>query len=161
MNLKRVLAVGITTAVVLGTCMVPAGAVAIQGESIPPAAAAAWEGGVIVPFSSTCITGYNAYMSPGDQAGTLKINYTVSSSKQAKTIGVSRIDIYKSNGVKVTTITGSVANGLLREFAGTKTGSYVYRGTAGTTYYAKVTLQAVCGTERDSRTVTTEKVTIR
>jgi len=43
-----------------------------------------------------------------------------------------------------------MANGTL-----SKSGSYTYRGSSGTSYYAKVTIAATAGSEYDSRTITT------
>lgn len=159
MKVKGALAAGMTAAVILGACVVPAGAVGMPDVTTPIAATSL--SNEIVPFGSQCIAGYNASMKAGTGSGTLKISYTVTASKLANTIGVSKIEIYQSTGAKAATIIGSVANGLLRESAGTKTGSYTYKGTSGRAYYAKVTLYVACGTTSDSRTVTTATVTAR
>ncbi len=159
MNMRRILAMGMVTATVFGSCIAPAGAIEVkENHEIPMVMAADNE---TTLYGSLCISGYNASLKVGTGKGAVKISYTVTSSKPAKTIGVSKIEIYKSNGTKVTTITGTVANGLLRESAGTKTGTYTYRGTSGESYYAKVTLYVACESGSDSRTVTTKTVTTR
>lgn len=157
MNTRRILAIGMVTATVLGSCIIPAGAV--EAKEIYELPVSATTANNVVPYGSLCISGYNASLKLGTGKGAVRISYTVTSSKPAKTIGVSKIEIYKSNGTKEATITGTVENGLLRESAGTKTGTYTYRGNPGESYYAKVTLYVVCASGSDSRTVTTKTVT--
>ncbi|WP_195279781.1 hypothetical protein [Clostridium sp. J1101437_171009_A5] len=159
MSMRRILALGMVTATVLGSCIVPAGAVEVKEDHERPMVASV--GDEVIPYGSPCIAGYNASLKVGTGKGAVKISYTVTSSKPAKTIGVSKIEIYKSDGTKEATITGTVENGLLRESAGTKTGTYTYRGDSGEGYYAKVTLYVACASGSDTRTVTTKTVTTR
>lgn len=159
MDMRRILAIGMVTATVFGNCSTPAGAIEVKGRHEMPLVMSADSN--VIPYGSICISGYNASLKLGTGKGAVKISYTVTSSKPAKTIGVSQIEIYKSDGTKETTITGTVANGLLRESAGTKTGTYTYRGTSGESYYAKVTLYVACESGNDSRTVTTKTVVTR
>jgi len=105
--------------------------------------------------ASCTLTSYNSYVGTGNNTGEIKITYSVSANKIASPIGVSAIEIYKANGSYVTTIRGTTSNGLMGNSRTNKSGTYTYKGTSGTSYYAKVTLSATAGSEHDSRTVTT------
>ena len=74
--------------------------------------------------------------------------------------GVLKIEIYQSNGSRVTTIQGTTSNGLLSpESSFAHIVTYTYKGVPGITYYAKVTLCAGTNSDYDVRYVQTQKVT--
>lgn len=104
---------------------------------------------------SDTLLSYIAIVTPGDDPGEIEVSYDVSANKIADEVGVSSIKIYKSNGTYVTTINGTVSNGLIRKDASCHRSSYVYTGTSGTSYYAVVTVTATIGSKTDSRTITT------
>lgn len=109
----------------------------------------------IEPYASLSLHTASASASTGINSGEIRISYQTRASKTASPIGVSSIEIYKSDGTYVTTIYGSTSNGLMANRVLSKSGSYTYKGSSGTSYYAKVTLSATAGGEHDSRTVTT------
>jgi len=109
----------------------------------------------IEPYASLSLSTAQASVSTGTNSGEIKIIYQSRSNKICSPIGVSSIVIYKSNGTYVTTIKGSTSNSLMANRVSSKSGSYTYKGSSGTSYYAVVTLAATAGGENDSRTITT------
>lgn len=136
---KRILSLGLILALMLTLC----GGMALAAE----------------PRASSTLTYYPVGVSKGANEGEIKISYDVMANTDADEVGVTSIKIYKSDGTYVTTITGTVANGLLRTNAFSHRSSYIYEGTSGVTYYAEVTVYAKIGSNSDSRTVTTPTVT--
>ncbi len=110
------------------------------------------------PQASLTLSSYEVMIKAGSKSGEIRINYDVTASKLADSLGVSSIEIYKSNGSYVTTITGTTSNGLVRNDSGSHMGVYSYIGTSGVSYYAKVTIFATVGSVSDSRTITTSTV---
>ena len=108
--------------------------------------------------ASTTLTNFPVSLVKGDKTGEIKIFYDVQAKQIADSVGVSSIEIYKSDGTYVTTITGSTSNGLIRSSASRHRSTYTYTGTSGTSYYAEVTVFAKIGSDYDSRTVTTATV---
>lgn len=108
--------------------------------------------------ASLTISAYSASLRAGTNRGEIKISYDVNASKIADSVGVSSIVIYKSDGSRVTTITGSKSNGLICASDFGHDGVYSYTATSGASYYAKVTVFATIGSVSDSRTVTTSTV---
>ena len=104
--------------------------------------------------SSEILSGYMVTMVSGDGTGEVKIKYEVDSSKTG-TVGVESIEIYKSNGAYVTTITGTTGNGLMKSGTDKCSGTYIYMGISGTYYYAVVTVSATAGLVYDSEEITT------
>lgn len=109
----------------------------------------------IEPYASLSLRTTQTSASTGTNSGEIKIFYQSRANKVSSPIGVSSIAIYKSDGTYVTTIYGSTSNGLMANGTTSKSGTYTYKGSSGTSYYAKVTLSATAGGEHDSRTVTT------
>lgn len=107
--------------------------------------------------ASLYLTEYSAFIKAGTKTGELRINYDVLATKTVSSVGVSKIVIYTASGNKVTTITGSTSNGLLRS-GGTNMGTYSYTATSGSYYYAEVTVYAGDANGSDSRTITTATV---
>lgn len=106
-------------------------------------------------LASLTLSNASATVSTGTNAGEIIISYRVRANKMSSPVGVSSIAIYKGDGTYVTTIRGTTTNGLMANSRTTKNGTYKYRGTSGTSYYAKVTFSATAGGEKDSDTVTT------
>lgn len=108
--------------------------------------------------SSPTISSYAVMLKAGSKRGELRISYDVTSSQPRADVGVSSIEIYKSDGTYVTTITGTTSNGLISNGTGSTSGTYSHIATSGVSYYAKVTIFAKANGVSDSRTVTTETV---
>lgn len=92
-------------------------------------------------------------------AGEFKISYDVQANHTADKVGISSIVIYKGDSSYVTTITGSVDNGLIRTNSVRHRSSYTYKGVPGESYYADVTCVSTIGSDSDNRTLTTDVVT--
>lgn len=135
---KRILSLGLILTMVLTLC----GGMALAVET----------------RASSTLTYYPVGVSKGENEGEVDISYDVLANKKADEVGVSSIKIYKLDGTYVTTVTGTVTNGLLRTNATRHSSTYTYKGTSGVTYYAEVTVYAKIGSDSDSRTVTTPSV---
>lgn len=108
--------------------------------------------------SSPTLSSYSAVATQGSSTGKIIITYDVCANAIASSLGVSKIEIYKSNGTYVTTIYPTSLNGLKTTNAMWHRSSYTYTGTSGTSYYAEVTVFATIDGVTDSRTVTTNTV---
>ena len=104
---------------------------------------------------------YNAKITQGTAgSGKLTISYDVSANTGAEKVGVSSIKIYKAENDKyVTTITGSVQNGMIATDTEWHRSSYTYTGTSGVEYYAVLTMTATIDGKTDSKQYTTNTVT--
>ena len=100
-----------------------------------------------------------AGLGQGTSSGQLRVNYSITGTKTMDTIGVSKIQVYKSNGTLYQTIYGTVGSGLLQQNVITVTDVYTISCVSGQSYYCKVTLYAAKGGGSDSRTITTGTVT--
>ena len=109
----------------------------------------------IEPYASPTLAYYDVELLVGDSRGMLWIDFDVTASKLADSVGIKEIKIYKSNVTYVTTITGTTSNGLVLNNNNLHVGTYEYKGISGTSYYAEVTVFATVGSITDSRTVTT------
>lgn len=108
--------------------------------------------------SSAYIWVTSATLTQGSTAGTIRVNYSITGMGRMDSIGVSKIEVYKSNGVKYRTIYGSVSNGLILNNRASATGSYDISCVAGTSYYCKVTLIAAKDGGYDTVTIQTSTV---
>lgn len=111
----------------------------------------------VEPRASDILSSYNVASAKGSNAGEFLIKYDVDADLPG-TIGVESIEIYKSNGIYVTTITGTTSNGLMKSGSYFCSGTYTYTGEAGASYYAAVTISARSGSIYDSRLITTNIV---
>lgn len=112
----------------------------------------------IMPMASTTIVLYAASMTAGAKSGQLYINYNITAKRSASAVGASSIEIYKSDGTLLKTISGSTSNGLVSSGI-KKMGTYCFDdAVSGQYYYAVVTLLATIGSDSDSETVTTATV---
>lgn len=136
---KRALSLGLVLTMLLTLC----GGMALAAE----------------PRASLTLSYYPVIILAGDNEGEIKISYDVLASGKADEVGVASIKIYRSSGSYVTTIIGTLENGLIRTNAGRHSSTYIYEGTSGVTYYAEVTVFAKIGTDFDSRVVTTPTIT--
>lgn len=111
--------------------------------------------------SSPTLARYNAKITKGAAgSGNLVISYDVSANTEAEEVGVSSIKIYKAETNRyVTTITGSVQNGMIATDTEWHRSSYTYRGTSGVEYYAVLTVTATIDSTTDSKTYTTNSAT--
>lgn len=103
---------------------------------------------------------YSAMLTKGSSAGKISISYDVRANTEAEEVGVSSIKIYTASDDKyVTTITGSVRNGLIAANTERHRSSYTYTGKAKTEYYAIVTVTATINGTTDTRDITTNSLT--
>ena len=106
------------------------------------------------PRASLYLQSYGASLSV-DDSGLLNIDYDVVATRISDRVGVSKIVIYKLSGSREATITGTVANGLLREDSRIHAGNYYYQGEPGVTYFALLTMYAVRDGGSDSKSYIT------
>lgn len=111
--------------------------------------------------SSDYLAQYGAALIATDTKGQYDIFFDITATTTSDSLGVSQIKIYKSNGTYVTTIKGTVANGLIIEDDCSHTGVYTRYGVSGNSYYAEVTVFAKRGSGSDSRTITTNTITVK
>lgn len=135
---KRILSLSVMATLVLSLC----GGTA---QAIQPRRASK----TIALFTASASRGSN---------GEVKIFYDMQANVTADELGISSIVIYKGDSTYVTTITGTVSNGLIRTDAARHRSSYTYYGDANTSYYAVVTGFATISPDTDSRTRTTDTV---
>lgn len=109
--------------------------------------------------ASDYIAATSASLSQGFVSGQLRVNYSITGTSTMDTIGVSKIEVYYSNGTKYKTIWGTISGGLLKQNRASVTDVYALSLTSGTSYYCKVTLYAEKNGGWDSRTITTGTVT--
>ena len=113
----------------------------------------------IQPRASEYLSQYTIALTEGDSAGEIKVIYSIIPTRKATVAGLSKIEIYKENGSYVTTIFGNTTNGLLTTLTTAYcSGTYVYSGVSGTSYYAKVTVYGGNATASDTRNITTRTV---
>ncbi len=108
--------------------------------------------------SSAYIWITSASLSQGSSAGKISVNYSITGMGKMDTIGVSMIEVYRSNGTKYRTIYGSTANGLIVHDKLTAAGTYQISCVAGMSYYCEVTLYAAKDGGYDTMTIQTGTV---
>ena len=111
----------------------------------------------ISPRASDYLSNYGASLYQGDATGSVRVEFTVSANEKADRVGVSKLSIYKGDGTYVTSVTGTVANGLLREGSKAHMGGYTYYGKSNEVYYMVLTMYAAFGGGSDSRQYTTNQ----
>lgn len=111
------------------------------------------------PRASDYLDGYGANTFPGSTKGSIRIEFTVTATEHSDRVGISELAIYKSNGSRVATISGSVGNGLICEDTTFHLGHYNYYGEPGVSYYAIVTMYAERDGGSDSRRYITNTCT--
>lgn len=110
-------------------------------------------------YASKTIASSSGALKAGSQSGQLKIEYSVSSNVKASSLGVESIKLYNDTGDYVTTIVGSVANGLIKKDSSIHLGTYYYDyATSGKYYYAEVNVFAIIDSEYDDYTHLTATV---
>ena len=110
----------------------------------------------VQPRASEYLSQYTVALAEGDSAGEIKVIYSIMPTRRATMAGLSKIEIYTANGSHVTTIYGSTNNGLLTTLTTAYcSGTYVYSGISGISYYAKVTVYGGDATASDTRIITT------
>lgn len=80
----------------------------------------------------------------GEESGELEVDFSISAVKNPTLLGVYKIAFYKSDGTYVTSVWGTVINGLLSNSGSRYYGStYIFdRAESGVSYYAVVTFMA-------------------
>ena len=111
----------------------------------------------VSPRASRYLDNYGASLCQGDDSGTVRVEFTVSANEKADRVGVSSLSIYKGDGTYVTSVTGTVANGLLRKDSKSHMGEYTYYGEPNEVYYMELTMYAAFGGGSDSRLYTTNQ----
>lgn len=97
----------------------------------------------------------------GDNVGEVELNYSITGMGVMSTIGIFKIEVYKSNGTKYDTIYGSSSNGLLVHNTSGTAGTYTISCVAGNTYYCAVTVYAGTSSGSDLKTYTTGTATAK
>lgn len=115
--------------------------------------------GTASPQSSEYFAVYSVTLSQGSR-GHIELDYLVASySGQMYAIGVSKIQVYKTNGTLYQTIAGNTTNGLLEAYTGCASGTYPISCVSGTSYYCMVTIYARNANGSDTRVLRTGTVT--
>lgn len=110
--------------------------------------------------ASDYIFSTSASLSTGASPGQIKLSYSVCSAVGiADSIGISKIEVYRSNGTLYKTIYGSISNGLMGTNAASKSGNYTTACSAGSSYYCVVTFTVSKGGGGDTYTTTTNTAT--
>lgn len=108
---------------------------------------------------SDYVKGYSVSAKEGIHRGEIDIACNIAAKSPVQKIGVLKIEIYQSDGQRITTIHGTTSNGLLSSKSNLiHIVTYTYKGTPGMSYYAKVTLCAGSASNYDTRLVRTQTV---
>lgn len=115
------------------------------------------------PYSNPTIVSSSAMLDPGNKAGQMKINFTVTTDRGAVSLGVQTIKVFTDTSRHVRTITGTYSNGLVigdvnGDLAGHGGTYYIDGLQSGDYYYAEVTVFATSKTTTGSYTHLTETV---
>ncbi len=109
--------------------------------------------------ASDYIKGYAVSAQQGDYRGQVYIQCDIRANWAVPRIGVKEIQIFRSDGSHMTTIQGTISNGLIAPKSSiAHIVTYTYKGVPGVSYYAKVTLCAGTASDYDTRLVTTQTV---
>lgn len=109
--------------------------------------------------ASITLSNYNVTIDSGNADKEITLSFVLLANTVVDSIGVESIEVYKSNGSYVKTITGTTENGLIVTNNYAYIDSYDCSLTSGVSYYAVVTVFARIGSVSDSRTITTRTVT--
>ena len=116
----------------------------------------------IQPFrESPTLASYAVKLYSGSKKGEITVSYDITASIWADSIGVERIRFYTEDGELVSTVYGTISNGLVYSDYSFHMGDFNYELPSGDYYYAKVTVFAEYNGVYDSRTVTTNTVWVR
>ena len=141
-NLKRIIAIILSLALAISCCC-----------------ASAFAASSLETRASVVLCDYNVALAPGNTSGKVTLDFLLFANTTADSIGIEAIEIYKSNGSYVKTITGTTGNGLIVTNQLVHIASYDCSLTFGVSYYAAVTFFTKAGSISDSRTITTTTVT--
>lgn len=109
--------------------------------------------------ASDYIKGYAVSAQQGDYRGQVYIQCDIRANWAVPRIGVKEIQIFRSDGSHMTTIQGTISNGLIAPKSSiAHIVTYTYKGVPGVSYYAKVTLCAGTASDYDTRLVRTQTV---
>lgn len=112
----------------------------------------------IEPRASYYIASYFAQIIPkGD--GKIKIDFTITGTGEMTKIGASVIEVYDANGGCVKTYRSAFNSNMMEEDTFYMRSNFIYSGTSGTQYYAKVTFYAANANGYDSKIYYTQTKT--
>ncbi len=111
--------------------------------------------------ASLTLSSYTAIATVGNKEGEVKFSYDVMANASADEVGISSVEIYKADGTYVTTISGTVRNGLITTGTMRHASVYTYKGTSGVSYYAVMTAYAKIGSNSDTKSMTTNSAVAR
>lgn len=113
----------------------------------------------VEPRASAYLDCYDIDLYSGTDSGELDLEYMILSTKVGLTeIGISKIQLYKTDGTLYRTIYDTIYNGLMRTSGYSHGGNYTITCEPGTAYYAVVTVTAGDAYGSDSRNVVTDTV---
>ena len=112
----------------------------------------------IEPRESYVFAGYWITGHQGTNQGEVGVTFSVTCSHFTSVIGVSSIEIYKTDATHMHTEVGTVENGFLRN-GGNCVGTYIYQGVSGEKYYAVVNFYGVADGITETRTLVTGTIT--
>lgn len=99
-------------------------------------------GGYASIESSDYICSGDLYLDQGSTNGELELDFDITGQGTMDTIGVSKIKVYRQDGVLYRTIYGTTANGLLANNTFSHSGLFSISAIAGVTYCCEVTFFA-------------------
>jgi len=109
------------------------------------------------PMASNYFALYGAKLiAPG--GGKLCVAGNVEAMSTMSSIGMAYFRVYKADGTFVTTVIGSISNGMLQSQSDAYNGNYTYQASPGTTYYVVVTFTCSDAYGYDTRNYTTNTV---
>ena len=111
--------------------------------------------------SSEYIRSCRGSLESGSSRGKIDLSFTITATKSMTSLGISQVDVYKSDGTFVKTIYGSTSNGLLSNSGQRFTGSYTIALSSGETYYTELTFIAKDSSGSDTNTITTNTATAK
>jgi len=111
--------------------------------------------------ASQYLCSYGAELSPGGPRGSgkLDIDFNVVATEISDKVGISKVEFYWTDDTYITTIKGTVENGLLIEDDLAHMDTYTYTGVSGKTYYAVLTVYAERDGGHDAKIYTTNTAT--
>lgn len=101
--------------------------------------------------SKPFLRGYGASLYQGTASGSVRVEFTVSATRESDLVGVSKISVYKGDGTFVTSVNSTVSNGLLVKGLKVHAGDYTYYGETNEVYYMVLTMYAERDGGSDSR----------
>ena len=105
--------------------------------------------------SSDFLGSYYSSVYAGGSSGQLCFTFSAGGESSMSSIGISKIDVYSSDGSYEKTIYGSISNGLLASSVRNHRGTYSFNATPGQRCYLDITFIAKDSYGGDSKLYTT------